>query len=142
VSLQLRKPLVGGRTHLVFEPLQFLRRLAASIPGPRQNVLRFHGIFAPNASCRPAIAALVDSQQRSQSTATKTPLVPPHNAGTGGWAPLPSEQPQPVPKPYRRRYLASRSRRSRVANAPGRVSRLGSAGPGPSCWPTSWTSMS
>jgi hypothetical protein len=101
VSLQLRKPLVGGRTHLVFEPLQFLRRLAASIPRPRQNMLRFHGLFAPNASARPALAALVDSQQRPQSTAQKTPLVPPHNAeGAGG--PLPSEQPQPVPKPYRR----------------------------------------
>jgi hypothetical protein len=37
---------------LVFEPQEFLARLAALIPPPRAHELRFHGILAPSAGWR------------------------------------------------------------------------------------------
>ena len=33
---------------MVFEPLDFLSRLAALVPTPRVNLTRFHGVFAPH----------------------------------------------------------------------------------------------
>ena len=35
-------------THGVFEPLDFIARLAALVPNPRVNLTRYHGVFAPN----------------------------------------------------------------------------------------------
>jgi hypothetical protein len=34
----------------VFEPLDFLARLAALVPRPRVNLTRYHGVFAPNSA--------------------------------------------------------------------------------------------
>ena len=39
-----------GTTHVLFEPLDFIARLAALVPKPRVNLTRFHGVFAPNSS--------------------------------------------------------------------------------------------
>jgi Putative transposase len=41
-----------GTTHLVFEPLVFLERLAALVPPPRMHQLTYHGVLAPGASWR------------------------------------------------------------------------------------------
>ena len=38
--------------HVIFEPLDFLARLAALVPKPRVNLTRFHGVFAPNSKHR------------------------------------------------------------------------------------------
>ncbi len=35
-------------THVLFEPLDFLARLAALVPSPGVNLTRYHGVFAPN----------------------------------------------------------------------------------------------
>ena len=32
----------------MFEPLDFIARLAALVPTPRVNLTRYHGVFAPN----------------------------------------------------------------------------------------------
>ena len=37
---------------MIFEPLDFVARLAALIPKPRVNLTRFHGVFAPNSNHR------------------------------------------------------------------------------------------
>jgi hypothetical protein len=37
---------------VIFEPLDFISRLAALVPKPRVNLTRFHGVFAPNSSLR------------------------------------------------------------------------------------------
>jgi len=42
-------------THVIFEPLDFIARLAALTPPPRVNLTRFHGVFAPNSPYRPLI---------------------------------------------------------------------------------------
>jgi hypothetical protein len=37
---------------VIFEPLDFIARLAALVPKPRVNLTRFHGVFAPNSKHR------------------------------------------------------------------------------------------
>ncbi len=48
VRYQLKTPYRDGTTHVIFEPLDFIARLAALIPRPRTNLTRFHGVFALN----------------------------------------------------------------------------------------------
>lgn len=40
---------------MIFEPLDFIARLAALVPPPRLNLTRFHGVFAPNSPWRARI---------------------------------------------------------------------------------------
>ncbi|MBK7168256.1 MAG: transposase [Gammaproteobacteria bacterium] len=44
----LKTPYRDGTTHVVFEPLDFIARLAALVPRPRVNLTRYHGVLAPN----------------------------------------------------------------------------------------------
>jgi len=48
VRYQLKTPYRDGMTHVIFEPVDFIARLAALVPKPRVNLTRFHGVFAPN----------------------------------------------------------------------------------------------
>ena len=52
VRYQLKTPYRDGTTHVIFEPLDFIARLAALVPKPRVNLTRFHGVFAPNSQHR------------------------------------------------------------------------------------------
>jgi hypothetical protein len=52
VRYELKTPYSDGTTHVLFEPLDFLARLAALVPKPRINLTRFHGVFAPNSAHR------------------------------------------------------------------------------------------
>ena len=45
VRYQLKTPYRDGTTHVIFEPLDFIARLAALVPKPRVNLTRFHGVF-------------------------------------------------------------------------------------------------
>ncbi len=56
VRYQLKTPYRDGTTHVIFEPLDFIARLAALVPKPRVNLTRFHGVFAPNSRDRAAVA--------------------------------------------------------------------------------------
>ncbi|MDN5938380.1 MAG: IS91 family transposase [Salinisphaera sp.] len=62
VRYQLKTPYRDGTTHVFFEPLDFLARLAALVPRPRVNLTRFHGVFAPNSKWR----ALVTPARRGK----------------------------------------------------------------------------
>ncbi len=55
VVLQLKSPYRDGTTHIVMSPLEFMQRLAALVPRPRLNLIRFHGVLAPNAKLRSKI---------------------------------------------------------------------------------------
>ena len=55
VRYQLKKPYRDGATHVIFEPLDFIARLAALVPKPRVNLIRFHVFFAPNSRYRAAV---------------------------------------------------------------------------------------
>jgi len=52
VRYELKTPYRDGTTHVIFEPLDFIARLAALVPKPRVNLTRFHGVFAPNSKYR------------------------------------------------------------------------------------------
>ncbi|RKG92480.1 hypothetical protein D7V97_40860 [Corallococcus sp. CA053C] len=52
--LGTKRALPDGATHLRFTGLELLRRLAALVPPPRRNRVRFHGVFAPGARLRPS----------------------------------------------------------------------------------------
>jgi hypothetical protein len=43
---QLKTPYRDGTTHVIFEPLDFIARLAALIPWSRSDLTRYHGVFA------------------------------------------------------------------------------------------------
>ena len=52
IRYQLKTPYRDGTTHVIFEPLDFIAKLAALVPKPRTNLTRFHGVFAPNSKFR------------------------------------------------------------------------------------------
>jgi hypothetical protein len=46
IRYQLKTPYRDGTTHVIFEPLDFIAKLAALVPKPRVNLTRFHGVLA------------------------------------------------------------------------------------------------
>jgi hypothetical protein len=52
VRYQLKTQWKNGTTHVKFEPIEFIAKLAALVPPPRARLTRFHGVFAPNAALR------------------------------------------------------------------------------------------
>ena len=55
IRYQLKTPYRDGTTHFIFEPLDFIARLAASVPKPRGNLTRYHGVFVPNSRDRASV---------------------------------------------------------------------------------------
>ncbi len=55
VRYSLNNPWRDGTSRVIFEPLDFIARLAALVPKPRVNLPRFHGVFAPNSKHRALI---------------------------------------------------------------------------------------
>ena len=48
VRYELKTPYRDGTTHVIFEPVDYIAKLATLVPKPRVNLTRFHGVFAPN----------------------------------------------------------------------------------------------
>ena len=67
VRYQLKTPYHDGTTHVIFEPLDFISKLAALVPKPRVNLTRLHGVFAPNSKYR----ALVTPARRGKGRTVK-----------------------------------------------------------------------
>lgn len=67
VRYRLKTPYRDGTTHVIFEPLDFLAKLAALVPRPRVNLTRFHGVFAPHSKQR----ALVTPARRGTGRKVK-----------------------------------------------------------------------
>jgi hypothetical protein len=57
VLLELKTPYHDGTTHVAFEPLEFMEKLAAIIPRPRVNQLIYHGVLGARATDRSAVVA-------------------------------------------------------------------------------------
>jgi len=77
VRYELKTPYRNGTTHVIFEPVDFIARLAALVPKPRVNLTRFHGVFAPNSKHRihvtPARRGKGRKAQSDQAWKDKTP---------------------------------------------------------------------
>jgi hypothetical protein len=52
IRYALKTPYRDGTTHVIFEPLDLIARLAALVPKPRAHLTRYHGVFAPNGRLR------------------------------------------------------------------------------------------
>ncbi len=63
IRYKLKTPYSDGTTHVIFEPLDFISKLASLVPKPRVNLTRFHGVFAPNSKHR----TLVTPTRRGKS---------------------------------------------------------------------------
>ncbi|MDH3438798.1 MAG: transposase [Betaproteobacteria bacterium] len=75
LSYQLKRRWRDGTTHMLFEPLELIARLAPLVPPPRFHRLRYHGVLAPAAGWRsqvvPAPAAR-ESRHLSVRTVPRT----------------------------------------------------------------------
>ena len=67
IRYSLKTPWRDGTTHVLFEPLDFIARLAALVPRPRVNLTRFHGVFAPNSHWRAEITPARRGKRRAAS---------------------------------------------------------------------------
>jgi len=55
VSYKLRHRWRNGATHVLFEPLDLVAKLAALVPPPRFNLVRYQGVLAPGARWRKSV---------------------------------------------------------------------------------------
>jgi len=67
---RLKRTFSDGTTEVVLEPLALMRRLAALVPPPRTNQIRYHGLFAARARGRAALTG-----RRSPASGAQSPCV-------------------------------------------------------------------
>jgi hypothetical protein len=89
----------------VLQPRELLRRLIATIPPKRLNMVRFHGVFAPRATVRPALKQLLpEKPQPDVSTAATQPPAKPEPLRVRTLGGPGEEDRPPVPPRYRRAW--------------------------------------
>ena len=59
MRLELKRPWSDGTTYLLFEPVEFLEKLAAVTPRPEINLVLYHGVLAPHARWRAEVVAYI-----------------------------------------------------------------------------------
>jgi hypothetical protein len=65
---ELRRAWRDGTTHVVFEPLVFLERLAALVPPPRAHQQTYHEVLAPSSSWRDDVVIAGPAARRTDSS--------------------------------------------------------------------------
>jgi len=70
--LRLKAAWRNGTTHLCFEPVELMERLAAQIPKPRINLVLYAGVLAPNAKLRANAVAHARPTPMPEAPATET----------------------------------------------------------------------
>jgi hypothetical protein len=63
VRLALRHSWADGTTHVVFDPVEFLGRLAVLVPRPRVNLILYYGVLGARAAWRPEVVPRPPSGQ-------------------------------------------------------------------------------
>jgi len=86
VRYSLKTPWRDGTTQVIFEPLDFIARLAALIPKPRVNLTRFHGVFAPNSKHRAEVTLAKRGRSSGKIAADKTERTPAQRHAAMTWA--------------------------------------------------------
>jgi len=79
VVLTLKTPYRDGTTHIVLSPLEFMQRLAALIPRPRLNLIRFNGVLAPNAKL---CAEIIPGEKKGKSSPSDANDDAPHSSAS------------------------------------------------------------
>ena len=85
--LRLRTPYRDGTTHLVFEPIELMERLAAQIPKPRVNLILYAGALAPNAKLRKQVVGYGRTLEKEEPRAAQAEHQP-SRADRSTWAEL------------------------------------------------------
>ena len=70
IHYRLKTPYRDGTTQVVFEPLDFMARLAALVPNPRVNLTRYHGVFAPDHHLRQQVMPARRGRRHATRAAT------------------------------------------------------------------------
>ena len=84
VALQLKTPWRDGTVALLFTPEQLVARLAALVPRPGKNLVRYHGVLAPNARARAEIVPSARPHGDDGGASRQPPATPaPPKARTG-----------------------------------------------------------
>jgi len=86
VRYQLKTPWRNGTTHVIFEPLDFISRLVSLVPKPRVNLIRFHGVFAPNSQYRAKITPARRGKRKKCHSADETDQTPAEKRAAITWA--------------------------------------------------------
>ncbi len=84
IRLRLKTPWADGTRYLLFEPLEFLEKLAALIPRAHVNLVLYHGVLASHARWRRRVVL-------REATNPSAPNLPS--------APAPSDGSSPTPRP-------------------------------------------
>ena len=71
VLYQLRHRWRNGATHMIFDPLDLIGKLAALVPPPRFNLIRYQGVLAPASRWRGLVVPLAPSDGESGDSAHK-----------------------------------------------------------------------
>ena len=73
VELALKTPWRDGTIALILTPEQLVARLAALIPRPKKNLVRYHGVLAPNARDRASVVPTLDAAPAVADTPPPSP---------------------------------------------------------------------
>jgi len=71
--LQLLRPWADGTTQIVFDPRELIEKLAALVPRPMANHVRYHGYLAPAAPWRAEIVPATPEPVVAQPPAITSP---------------------------------------------------------------------
>jgi len=83
IRYAMKTPWTNGTTHVLLEPLDFIARLAALVPKPRINLIRYHGLFAPHHALR---AQVTPAHRGRPSTTDAQPKTPAERHAAMTWA--------------------------------------------------------
>ena len=86
VRYELKTPWRNGTTHVIFEPLDFVSRLVSLVPKPRVNLIRFHGVFAPNSKYRARVTPASRGKRKKCHPVNKTDQTAAEKRASMTWA--------------------------------------------------------
>ena len=69
VQYTMKKAWKDGTSAIVLQPLDLIARLCAMIPPPRFNMIRFHGVFSPNAKLRAEVVPSAERRSLAEESA-------------------------------------------------------------------------
>ena len=75
---RFKRPWRDGTTHVVFQPLELLEKLAAIVPAPKTHLVRYSGILGPAAAWR---SLIVPAESEAESASTIHPCCVETSAG-------------------------------------------------------------
>jgi hypothetical protein len=102
VMVGLKTPWADGTTHLLFDPLELLAKLAVLTPRPRVNTLIYHGVLAAHARGRPAAVTYAGTNDALPAPPATGAEVPAPLAAAPVAAPADSAPNPTPPRPFPR----------------------------------------